>query len=1373
MNPKNENIKYFIEYTLGKAKESQSNINIINEYRNNPKIIKSKSKLILFIDILTNLLKAENNILIPFLDLCPTIIKAYIDSDIDEDKDLAYIEIFKLLKINSFISREYFYPIYEYFSDIYYDMNNIIENDTRLKKFNKVFELWRIFYDFDINKKELKEFHSSSYCFIGGGLNVNLDKEINLAVNTFSIKISLSNYILDKLNDNSILFKIGNDLNKELKFSQVTNLIKGKRSCIITLLFKLNEITIKAQENENSETFDYKLSKEIASLKEFYLFQDFYGQIKSLEFMQIQKAKKESENETILFYETFEPYPMADDGYLYHYSKNKIKEKEDKNINKDYQVTIKVLNKEYVKINYINYLDDNFDLIDYIGGFTPFVPFSPLINGIYTNPKINNINDMNKKLYMAQILENILFYFIKMLEKYQTQNKDKALKYIKNYNFFVLSLITQINYEIFSLGRERKASNVFKRDKICPLIYCICDDEKQQINSFIFGKILNKSKEELIENINGEAKNDIIKAINRMCLKLKTPLLIKSTFSQLFRNIMKNLFIYNRYWSNKNLFFKNEDKNIEIKTKEQLKYKQLSNYTKNFQQPLLFPILEFEGYCPKFSNFDKKKLFKPDFKKAANYDFEFSDNAISEIVRKNDPLNNTEPENRVNCCLVKKTYHVKGEMILINRKITDYQFEIIFYSNPDANYDTCNKCKNNNISSNNFKIINAHNEEICYGSTFPSLKKELNRKLLIKAKDIQFILIRNYYRRTSALEIFTYKSNKSYYFNFNKIIDLKKPEENIVLREVNDNDNFKKYTFKNEEIFAYVNKKYDCILFPLFFEKLSDWNKKIDFYNNYDLLTIINLLSNRSFRDIYQYPIFPILYKLLNILDKQKKEERDLGEHLGLQDLTEKSHSRKELIEESYAASKPDSYSPEEEDDEENCLCLFNTHYSNPVYICNFLIRIFPYSFASIEYQGDGFDSANRLFYSVNKTMENTLSQKSDIREMIPEMYYLPDLYYNNNGLEFGTLIDDEGIDTVFIKDKGEDNYKKFEYLNELKNYFEFDKLKLNNWIDLIFGINQRNNKDKDKKIYFSETMYIHLDEKKQKKDIDNSLIMQKFEFGIQPYKLFDKNFPELKDKSKLFNDIKNYNIKEFEDEHIIISGVKSKCFQCEGYNNIYVDYIEKINKKIINKKKYKGNTDKHLKTKDFFEIFYYYIFTGDVLGNITIYKYQMNDASKEKIDKKGETTENYYKIMKKLSDHNKQIKYLDYNPRLNLFLSDSLDGFINLYVFPKCKLVRAIKFSDLIGTEEVLEKVVLVSNPFPMIFTYDKKNMYSLTLNGELIKCEEIKDKIIEIKPCIDKNFGLINDCIIIKKEVNDKQEKEEELSLPLFKPNISEIIK
>ena len=111
------------------------------------------------------------------------------------------------------------------------------------------------------------------------------------------------------------------------------------------------------------------------------------------------------------------------------------------------------------------------------------------------------------------------------------------------------------------------------------------------------------------------------------------------------------------------------------------------------------------------------------------------------------------------------------------------------------------------------------------------------------------------------------------------------------------------------------------------------------------------------------------------------------------------------------------------------------------------------------------------------------------------------------------------------------------------------------------------------------------------------------------------------------------------------------------------------------------------------------------------------------------------------------EIKYIDYNPRLNLFLSYSLDGFINIYIFPKCKLVRVIKVSEFTNSNQILEKVVLVSNPFPMIFTYDKKNFYSLTLNGELIEKKNIKIQFVDIYPCIDKNCGLINDCVYLNK--------------------------
>ena len=71
------------------------------------------------------------------------------------------------------------------------------------------------------------------------------------------------------------------------------------------------------------------------------------------------------------------------------------------------------------------------------------------------------------------------------------------------------------------------------------------------------------------------------------------------------------------------------------------------------------------------------------------------------------------------------------------------------------------------------------------------------------------------------------------------------------------------------------------------------------------------------------------------------------------------------------------------------------------------------------------------------------------------------------------------------------------------------------------------------------------------------------------------------------------------------------------------------------------------------------------------------------------------------------------------------------------------------------------------MIFTYDKNYMYSISLNGELIKKEELKNIEIEIHPCIDKNCGLINDFIFIENlKDKDKENKNEfiQLSIPLF---------
>ena len=296
-----------------------------------------------------------------------------------------------------------------------------------------------------------------------------------------------------------------------------------------------------------------------------------------------------------------------------------------------------------------------------------------------------------------------------------------------------------------------------------------------------------------------------------------------------------------------------------------------------------------------------------------------------------------------------------------------------------------------------------------------------------------------------------------------------------------------------------------------------------------------------------------MLYKLNNILTDEKIKERDLGQHLGMQEINDKSKERKSLIEESFQNGLDANYDAKE-------IHLFNTHYSNIVYTCNFMIRVFPYVLPAIELQGEGFDNPNRLFYSVKKAMENTLTQKSDLRELIPEIYYFPDLFMNKNEFKFGLLLNGNNIDNIDINEEKEDKYKKYEFLAQLKNYLEFDKLKLNSWINLIFGKNQ---KTIDNKEYYGNEMYIHLKKDDQEKDVKDPLNMQRYDFGIQPYQLFNNNFPDLEDKSQYFIKIKQYNIEQFSNEHKIIKGNKNKCFYCEGYNNKNEKYICEIKQQL------------------------------------------------------------------------------------------------------------------------------------------------------------------------------------------------------------------
>ena len=102
-------------------------------------------------------LKKEIYYKIPFL-IGPNIIKLYIESDLDEKETqkTQYYEVFENLKKYYFINRNYLNPIYEYFSDIFYNIKNLKNNDKKLAKFQKVQRLWKIFYTNALNSELTK-----------------------------------------------------------------------------------------------------------------------------------------------------------------------------------------------------------------------------------------------------------------------------------------------------------------------------------------------------------------------------------------------------------------------------------------------------------------------------------------------------------------------------------------------------------------------------------------------------------------------------------------------------------------------------------------------------------------------------------------------------------------------------------------------------------------------------------------------------------------------------------------------------------------------------------------------------------------------------------------------------------------------------------------------------------------------------------------------------------------------------------------------------------------------------------------------------------------------------------------------------------------
>ncbi|UZJ53931.1 hypothetical protein CBS101457_003251 [Exobasidium rhododendri] len=275
--------------------------------------------------------------------------------------------------------------------------------------------------------------------------------------------------------------------------------------------------------------------------------------------------------------------------------------------------------------------------------------------------------------------------------------------------------------------------------------------------------------------------------------------------------------------------------------------------------------------------------------------------------------------------------------------------------------------------------------------------------------------------------------------------------------------------------------------------------------SNFDYLMCLNTAAGRTYQDITQYPVMPWVLRDYSSDELDLKDPntfRDLSLPMGAQEETRRKQFRdrymqlQELEEIDPDATKPFHY---------------GTHYSTAATVSGYLIRLRPFDKVLKALQGGTFDLADRTFSSLGQAFSSASEGSlGDVRELIPEAYYLPEFLTNSNHFEFGKTQNGVKVDDVELPPWAKGDPRLFIKLHREALECESVSKNLHAWIDLIFGSKQRGDAAIEATNCFHELSYddgLNLD------TLDSSLEQQAVlktihMFGVCPRKLFNNPHP-------------------------------------------------------------------------------------------------------------------------------------------------------------------------------------------------------------------------------------------------------------------------
>ena len=255
---------------------------------------------------------------------------------------------------------------------------------------------------------------------------------------------------------------------------------------------------------------------------------------------------------------------------------------------------------------------------------------------------------------------------------------------------------------------------------------------------------------------------------------------------------------------------------------------------------------------------------------------------------------------------------------------------------------------------------------------FPTQIGNQGKDFKLPLSEIKELHLRRCMLRRSAIEIFKI-DRKTIFLNF------KKKERNKIYQKI--------ISLKPVNLTYYETGTPEQI-FSKNIEIIKKWqNRQI---SNFDYLMWLNTIAGRSYNDIRQYPVFPWILTNYSTPDIDLHDEtnyRDLSKPIGA--LSEKRLN--EILMRYNQVVDPNIPN-----------FHYGSHYSNSGFTLFYLVRMEPFTTYFLQLQGGHFDHPDRMFDSIEKCWKNVLISSSDVKELIPEFFYLPEFLLNQNHFYFG-----------------------------------------------------------------------------------------------------------------------------------------------------------------------------------------------------------------------------------------------------------------------------------------------------------------------------------------------------------------------------------